>query len=112
MNRKIDFRALRHRVSIRQVLELLDWSYLTRSGDEMRGQCPIHGSRNPRSRTFSVHLGKNVFQCWNPGCRAKGNQLDLYAQVTRQTLYRGCIDLCGRMGIHVPFIGVQNCDGF
>ena len=41
----------------------------------------MHGQPDDRERTFSVHLGKNVFHCFHADCGAKGNVLDLWAAV-------------------------------
>src|SRR5438094_541283 len=52
-----------------------------------RGCCPVHGKVGMKERTFSVHLGKNVFQCFQAECGAQGNVLDLWAALQNLTLY-------------------------
>jgi hypothetical protein len=40
-----------------------------------------------------VHLGKGVFQCFQAGCRAQGNVLDLWAAVHQLPLYEAALHL-------------------
>lgn len=96
----VDFSALRAVVSIGQVLELVGWEPSHRSGPQARGPCPIHKSSSARSRSFSVHLEANVFQCF--GCGGKGNQLDLWIAVTGLGVYEAAVDLGERLGMEVP----------
>jgi hypothetical protein len=41
---------------------------------------PIHGHTTGSGNTFSVHLGKHVFQCFHATCGAQRNVLDLWAR--------------------------------
>jgi hypothetical protein len=97
----VDFAELRRRVSMAQVLELLDMDLPHRRGDQLRGACPIHESAAPRSRSFSVNLRKNAYHCFR--CGSAGNQLDLWAAVTRQNLYQAALSLCERLHIEAPW---------
>src|SRR3972149_4542840 len=81
----VDYRALREAVTIAQVLELIGWTPVARRGRQSRGSCPMHKSSSERSRSFSVNLATNVFQCF--GCGGGGNQLDLLAAVTGLPIY-------------------------
>jgi len=96
----IDFRRLREQVSIEQVLALIGWQPLRRHGSQLRGPCPVHKSRSPSSRVFSVNTERNVFRCFK--CGTKGNQLDLWKGLTGLPLYEAAFDLCGRLGIEPP----------
>lgn len=98
----IDFRELRSQVTIADVLRELGWSPVERRGIQARGPCPVHVSSNERSRSLSVNLEKNVFQCFAGCCGAKGNQLDLYAAARRIPLYEAAIELCDRLGLPPP----------
>jgi DNA primase len=93
----LDFKAIRTAVSITQVLEIVGFVAVEQSGDQVRGPCLIHGSTSPDSRSFSANLGKNTFQCFK--CGAKGNQLDLYAAITRFPLHDAASQLCEQTGI-------------
>lgn len=98
----IDFRALREMVSIGQVLELVGWVPVARSGPQARGPCPIHKSSRERSRSFSANLERDLFQCF--GCDAKGNQLDLWMAVTGLNVYDAARDLADRLHLEPRLI--------
>lgn len=97
----IDFDELRRRVAIKHVLELLHFEPTSRQGHQLRGSCPVHETRRPRQRHFSVHLEKNCFRCF--GCGRCGNQLDLWAFTQRLPTHPAALDLCHRLGIDVPW---------
>jgi hypothetical protein len=83
----VDFAFLRQQVTMQQVLTHLNWlTCLRGSGPQRRGPCPVHSTPADRTRTFSVHLQKNAFQCFHPPCAAHGNVLDLWAAVHRLPL--------------------------
>lgn len=93
----IDFQLLRSLVSIRAVLELLDWAPVSQNGPQLRGPCPIHKSSSEKSRSFSVNVEKQAFQCF--GCGKKGNQLDLFAAATGLSLLEAAWTLAERLAI-------------
>lgn len=99
----IDFAALRAQVTIEQVLSRLGhFEHLRGNATQRRGPCPIHGSKRPASRSFSVNLERNLFQCFSPTCRAHGNVLDLWAAIHNLTLHEAAIDLAATFGIQLP----------
>ena len=98
----VDFRALRAMVSMAEVLRLLDYPLPLPEVDRLRGPCPVHRSTSAKSRTFSVHLKRNLFHCFR--CGSAGNHLDLYAVVTGQGVYEAALDLCERLHRPVPTI--------
>jgi DNA primase len=71
----VDFQVVKKAVSLQAVLDHYGVNWLRKSGDELRGRCPIH--KGEGERTLSVNLAKNAFRCYS--CRAKGNQLDFVA---------------------------------
>ena len=85
-----------------QVLDLLCFEVVSRWGAQVRGPCPVHGSTRPRSRVFSAHLERHMGHCFR--CGASGNALDLWLAVTQPPLYAGALDLCGRLGLEVPWL--------
>jgi DNA primase len=101
--RGIDFREARARVRIAEVLELMGLPARRVLGSTVRGPCPLHRSRSPTSRVFSVHLDKNVYHCFR--CGAGGNALDLWAVWTGQPLHAAVVDLYQRLGRAVPWQG-------
>lgn len=91
---KVDFAFLREQVSMQQVLEHLGLlGSLRGRGLQRRGACPIHGKSSDPQRTFSVHLGKNIFQCFHADCGAQGNVLDFWAALQRLPLYEAALHL-------------------
>lgn len=74
----VDFKKVKSAVSMQMVLDHYGIKGLTRSGDELRGSCPIHKG-SARSKNFSVNLQKNAFKCFSSDCKAKGNVLDFVA---------------------------------
>lgn len=97
----VDFQAVRRAVSIAQVLEVIGFEPTERRGDQWRGPCPVHGSKSPKSRSFSVNLRKNAFRCFR--CGAAGNQLDLWKTLSGMDLYEATLALCERLGVDIPY---------
>lgn len=102
----LDLRQARFEIRLIEVLELLGWKACERRGVQVRGPCPLHGSRSGRSRSFSAHLGRDVWHCF--GCGASGNALDLWARATRQELYAAVVELYRRLGRAVPWLVAAN----
>jgi DNA primase len=98
----IDFRQARSQLRLSEVLELVGFVPCWRGGDQVRGPCPVHRSRGPRSRSFAAHLGRGVWHCFR--CGAGGNVLDLWVALTRQPLHAAVIDWYGRLGREVPWL--------
>lgn len=96
----IDFVLLRRQISLTQVLDLVGFTPTTRCGPQLRGPCPVHGSKSPRSRSFAAHVAKNCWHCFR--CGAGGNALDLYVAVTKLPVYEGALELCTRLRVSVP----------
>jgi transposase len=98
---KVDFAFLRQQVTMEQLLNhlgLLD--KLRGRGQQRRGPCPVHGHGTDPEPTFSAHLGKNVFQCFQADCGAHGNVLDLWAAIQRLPLYEAALQLAALF--HLP----------
>lgn len=98
----VRFAEVRSRVGMAQVLALLQFIPCEGSNEQVRGPCPVHGSTSPKNRCFSANLKKNVYRCFR--CGSAGNQLDLYAAATCQSLLAAAIDLCERAGCEVPWL--------
>jgi transposase len=96
----VDFAQLRKHLSMEQVLrELHAWDCLKGKGAQRRGPCPIHEPSSTEGRSFSVNTKRNIFQCFDASCRAKGNVLDLWAQSKHTTIVQAAHDLTERFGV-------------
>jgi transposase len=90
----IDFAFLRQQITMERVLDHLGFlAGLRGRGRQRRGPCPVHGQRGDVERTFSVHLGKNIFHCFHVDCALKGNVLDLWAAIHRLPFYEAALHL-------------------
>jgi DNA primase len=98
----VDFESVRSQIPIAQVLELVAFEVKSRTGDQVRGACPLHRSSEPRSRSFSANLKTNRFRCFK--CGRSGGQLELWASHRGCTVYEAALDLCSRLGVAVPWI--------
>jgi len=97
---QVDFAFVRQQVSLEQVLKHLGlWGQLRGGGPQRRGPCPLHSHPGDRERTFSVHLGKNAFRCFQADCGVQGNVLDLWAAVHRLPLYDAAVHLAETFGL-------------
>jgi transposase len=89
---KIDFAFIRQQVTMEQILRHLGlFDGLRGRGLQRRGPCPIHGHATNTQPTFSAHLGKNIFQCFQADCAAQGNVLDLWAAVHHLQPYEAAL---------------------
>ena len=97
--KRLDYAAIRARLSIREVLELIDYAPTLRRANQWRGPCPFCCEPSQASsRCFSVNLGRNLFQCFR--CQRRGNPLDLWTEFSRLPLYPATLDLCRKLNIH------------
>jgi DNA primase len=96
----IDFRLARQEIRLAEVLALVNYRPRQRAGEQLRGPCPVHGSKSATSRCFAAHLGRNVWHCCR--CGAGGNALDLWARLTKQGIYEAVLDLYRRLGRTPP----------
>ena len=96
-NAFLDFTHIKRQLPMTRVLEHLGLMVgLRGSGTQRRRACPIHRG-DGRGRTFSVNLDENVFSCHK--CKAKGDVIDLWAAIHRQTLRAAALDLARTFGL-------------
>lgn len=101
----VNFAVLREQLAMADVLRLLRFVPLRVRGEQLRGACPVHESRElrgPRSRSFSVNLRLGRYQCFR--CGSRGNALELWAAARGVSLYAAAIELCESLEIDVPWI--------
>ncbi|MCW0217935.1 MAG: CHC2 zinc finger domain-containing protein [Prosthecobacter sp.] len=73
-NAFVDFKEVKSRVGILQVLERYDLlGLLKRSADRLSGPCPLHQGTNPTQ--FRVSVSRNCFNCFGT-CGRGGNVID------------------------------------
>ena len=97
---KLDYVAIRQRVSIREVLELIDFRPSHIRQDQWRGRCPLCSPNTTQDAThacFSVHITRHIFRCSR--CHHSGNALDLWAEISHQSIYFATINLCQNLAI-------------
>jgi DNA primase len=98
----IDYRALRNRIPMERVLDLIGYRPTSGRGRQLRGPCPFHAPEDSIRRCFSVELERGLFRCFD--CGAQGNQLDLWVRLRHLPLHRAAMDLCEHAGVRVPTI--------
>lgn len=105
---QLDYSAIRRRISIHRVLELLRYQPVIGRGPQWRGPCPLCSDCDDTAnqRCFSVHVTRDLFQCFR--CRRSGNQLDLWAHFRGLSLYPATLQLCHRLDIKpIPLRNTQ-----
>lgn len=78
----VDFKGIKAGVSMDALFGRYQINWLRKSGDELRGRCPIH--KGEGESTFHVSTVKNVFHCFS--CKARGNVLDFVAAMEQCSL--------------------------
>jgi DNA primase len=80
----VDFNLIKAAVTMEMLVVQYGVTGLVKTGDEMRGVCPVHKGKSKRE--FSINLAKNTFICFAPTCKARGNVLDFVAKMERCTV--------------------------
>jgi DNA primase len=94
----IDYRRLRERIRIAEVLSWMPWTPSERRGDQLRGDCPLCGSsagERASSRCFCVKLSHQLFCCFR--CHRSGNALDLWAYYRSQSIHAAATEIQQRL---------------
>ena len=98
----VDFDRLRTEITMEQVLDLLAFEPVARSGSQWYGRCPLHEAPAKHQRFFSVNLSLGRYYCHR--CHSHGHHIELWAAATKLPLHRAAIDLCQRLRRKVPWI--------
>ena len=98
----INFNRLRAEITMAEVLDLLGFEAVARSGVQWYGCCPLHEAPAKGQRYFSANLALGRYYCHR--CHSHGNAIELWAAATKRPLYQATIDLCQRLGREVPWI--------
>ena len=76
----VDFKEIKARVSIVQILErygILETLQKSGNGDRLSGACPIHGGTN--TTHFRASISKNCWNCFGK-CQSGGNVIDFVSK--------------------------------
>src|SRR5258706_5338261 len=93
----VDFRAIRARVTMEQVLEHYSvLSKFKRTGHRLSGPCPIHNGSNPTQ--FRVDTERDIWNCFSE-CKHGGNVLDFIAKKDDVSIHDAAIRACQWFGI-------------
>jgi DNA primase len=98
----VNYSLIRGQIKIEAVLQLLQFEATDERGDQWRGPCPVHGSKNPRSRSFSVNVRLGRYHCF--ACGSYGHALELWAAARRLNLHAAAVELCQLLRIDVPWM--------
>jgi len=96
----IDFAAVRTRITMEEVLDLLSFRPLRRIGNRVRGRCPFDCGGSPRD--FVANLAVRRYRCFS--CHRSGNQLELWAAIHGKPLHQAAHNLCLQLNIDPPLI--------
>ena len=94
-----DYREIRERVRIVDLLEELGWQATKTRGAQLRGSCPLPGCRStttlgktdPSQWTFSVQRDRNIYRCFR--CGSRGNVIDFWSAYRQLTIYEAANEL-------------------
>jgi hypothetical protein len=110
-NPGVDFAHLKRQLPLARVLDQLGLTArLKGSGPQRRGPCPLHRG-DGRGKSFSVHLGDNVFQCFDAACGQKGDVIDLWAAVHGLSLRDAALDLVHTFALEPAPAGTEKRNG-
>ena len=98
----IDYQRVREAISMEDVLGLLCYEPTLRRGDQWYGSCPFHESPASQRTVFAIHVVRNCYYCHK--CHRKGNQLTLWASISKTPLHGATIELCERLGKEIPWM--------
>jgi DNA primase len=100
----INYRELRARLRIKDVLRWMSWEASSSRGYQLRGRCPfcsestnerVHDGSSSGHRNFSVNTQRNIYRCFK--CNQSGSTLDLWSSYRRLPLYTAAQELEARL---------------
>lgn len=91
----LDYREIRARVRLVDLLASIGWRASRRRGDQHRGPCPLPGcveriDRRSQS-TFSLHTGRNIYRCFR--CGSHGGVIDFWSAYRGQSIKQAAQEL-------------------
>jgi len=97
----INYRQLREAVRIEEVLSWMSWEASSRTGDQLRGSCPLCAALPAATesrdaiRTFSVNASRNIYRCFR--CSSSGNALDLWSSYRKLSIDAAAQEIQSRL---------------
>ena len=105
---RIDYRELKRRIQLLELLESIGWTSTEGRGEQLRGPCPlpacvakVASTANGKKRLFSMHAGKNIYRCF--GCGSSGNALEFWQAYCGKSLRESAIELTKILGNKQPY---------
>ena len=78
MAKRIDFKEIKERIRITQIVEHYGWQLKQKGKDKLIGSCPIHNGEQG-SAAFQITRSKDLWYCFK--CHEGGNILDLVSKI-------------------------------
>lgn len=101
----VDFRAIRARITMEQVLDHYGvLATFKRTGNRLSGPCPIHGGHNPSQ--FRVDTDRNLWNCFSE-CKNGGNVLDFIARKEDMSIHDAALRACEWFGINLDGVSTD-----
>jgi DNA primase len=99
----IDYREIRERVRIVDLLVEMGWQPTKGRGDQLRGPCPLPGCTSTTTddrtrqsqRTFSVQRERNIYRCFR--CGSQGSVIDFWSAHRSLTTYDAAKELSTKL---------------
>ena len=113
----LDYREVRERVRIVDLLEELGWQATKTRGAQLRGSCPLPGCEStrtggkpsPSQQTFSVQRDRNIYRCFR--CGSAGSVIDFWSAYRRLTIYEVAKELSSKINGHQRSQTSNSTDG-
>jgi DNA primase len=97
----VDFKAIKAAVTMQALLDRYQINWLRKSGEELRGRCPIH--QGDGANAFHANLDKHAFNCFS--CKARGNVLDFVAAMEKCSVRDAALKLQDWYSVPGPVAG-------
>lgn len=96
---RLDYRDLKVRIRLKDLLEELGWQSIEGRGAQLRGPCPLPACQSRKSnksqaseaRSFSVNIEQNIYRCFR--CSSSGSVLDFWRSYRAMALYEAAKEL-------------------
>jgi DNA primase len=95
----LDYREIRKRVRIVDLLEERGWKATKTCGAQLRGSCPLPGCQrtttvdkpSPSQWTLSIQRERNIYRCFR--CGSAGSVIDFWSAYRMLTIHESAMEL-------------------